>query len=1010
MRNTTWFMLLSILLLSMAISADENSVGNAVTAQQVISLENDQWRLACDPKNEGRDHEWWKEPVANAQTVPVPNITQEIYPGYHGVSWYWLDMTIPENPFKNGRYLLRFWAVDYSAEVWVNNTPAGGHEGGETPFTLDITQAVKPGETNRIAMRVINPSTERIDGMTLDETPHRNKRPTLIVGSTMNYSGITEAPELLITPPIRIDDVFVRGDWKTGTCRVQVTVRNTLDTSAEGQINLSIGPANTAQTVASAQAPQTFAPGEMVLNMAMQVPQHHLWDLDDPYLYGLTTRISTQDGSGDQSFVRFGFRDLRVERGFFRLNGQRIFVKSSHTGNHCPVGQSFPPKGAKDLLCKDMLYMKSSGFNTVRFIAGIAHPFQLDLCDEIGLMVYEETLAGWCLADSPQMAERFDFSIREMILRDRNHPSATIWGLLNETPDGPVFRHAVDTLKLVRELDDTRLVLLGSGRWDKQFTIGSLCNPGSATWEYEWGVDSPSYTPGSEPNVGSFGGYMNGAGDAHIYPGMPLTQTTEDSIRMVGKGTKPVFLSEYGIGSLMNGIRELRHYEQLGIRADLEDVKYFQTMVDGLLADWPKYDMGEVYPFPEDLLRESDRLHSRQRILGFDLIRSNPQFCGYNLTGLLDHGFTGEGLWSFWREWKPGIVDALQDGWAPLRWCLFTVPKHGYAGRPLKLEAVLANEDVLAAGEYPVTLRVFGPQGMAWEQKTTLTIPASTPESDAPLALPVYSGDVVINGPAGEYTFAANLERGGAPLGGRLHFFLSEANLKANPEGVSCLLWGVDEKVKTWLSQHSVNCAPYETSNADTRQVILVGDLSTLNPKDEQRVELMQRVARGSMALFLDTRAFKRGDNNVGWLPLKNKGRLFGFSDWLYHKECVAKPHPVFEGLAPKGIMDWDYYGPMITHDLFEGSDVPDETAAFATAMFQAGSPGGYTTGVLIGWYRFGEGKFMINTFPILDNLDQHPAADRMLLNMIAHAAKTATGPSAALPAGFHEQLKAVGY
>ena len=65
------------------------------------------------------------------------------------------------------------------------------------------------------------------------------------------------------------------------------------------------------------------------------------------------------------------------------------------------------------------------------------------------------------------MAERFDRSLREMILRDRNHPSVVIWGLLNETPDSPVFRHAVGALPLLRELDPTRTVLLSSGRWDR---------------------------------------------------------------------------------------------------------------------------------------------------------------------------------------------------------------------------------------------------------------------------------------------------------------------------------------------------------------------------------------------------------------------------------------------------------------------------------------------------------------------------------------------------------------
>ena len=168
----------------------------------------------------------------------------------------------------------------------------------------------------------------------------------------------------------------------------------------------------------------------------------------------------------DENSVRLGFRDFRVERGYFRLNGKRIFLRSTHTGNHCPISQTLPPAGAPDFLRLDMLYAKASGFNTVRFISGMAHPYELDLCDEIGLLVYEESLAGWMLADSPKMKERFDFSVREMGLRDRNHPCIAMFGMLNETYDAPMFRAAVAALPIVRQADEDRLVLLSSGRWD----------------------------------------------------------------------------------------------------------------------------------------------------------------------------------------------------------------------------------------------------------------------------------------------------------------------------------------------------------------------------------------------------------------------------------------------------------------------------------------------------------------------------------------------------------------
>ena len=105
------------------------------------------------------------------------------------------------------------------------------------------------------------------------------------------------------------------------------------------------------------------------------------------------------------------------------------------------------------------------------------------MCDEIGLMVYEENYSSWMYQDSPQMAERMARSQTGMLLRDRNHPSIVIWGLLNETGQGNVFKQAVASLPLVRSLDDSRIVLLGSGRFD---TIGNYLN-GLELWKPESG-------------------------------------------------------------------------------------------------------------------------------------------------------------------------------------------------------------------------------------------------------------------------------------------------------------------------------------------------------------------------------------------------------------------------------------------------------------------------------------------------------------------------------------------
>ena len=122
-------------------------------------------------------------------------------------------------------------------------------------------------------------------------------------------------------------------------------------------------------------------------------------------------------------------------------------------------------------------------------------------------------------------------------------------------------------------------------------------------------------------------------------------------------------------------------------------------------------------------------------------------------------------------------------------------------------------------------------------------------------------------------------------------------------------------------------------------------------------------------------------------LPLQNKGRCYTFNDWLYHKECVAKPHPAFAGLQAPGIMDWDYYGPVIPHDIFEGQDTPDKTIAAAFATGHHASPTGYACGLLIAAYRAGAGHLILSTPYILENLGVHPAADRLLVNLVHEAA-----------------------
>jgi len=904
------------------------------------------WKLATDPDNKGREERWYEcGPTGESLEAPVPGIIQQVYPDYHGVVWYWHRFRTTLVRETGERLFIKFGAADYLAQVWLNGHYAGEHEGGETPFMLDVTGIIHEDGDNLLAVRLLNPTYEPIDGITLKQTPHRHKFNDLLPGLCLNYGGIYYPVELIKTSGVWISDVFAAPNVSTGQINITVTVKNHYESDITGQLTVNVWTADNGIILTSREMAISINPQESIHKQTISISQPRLWSLGDPYLYRIEVELEASVRTKvelSKTFVRCGFRDFRVEKGYFRLNGKRIFIRATHTGNHYPISWVVPQD--PDLLRKDLVFAKACGFNMVRFIAGVAHPVQLDFCDEIGLLVYEETNAGWHfadsykgnvsehLADSPELHRRYRTSYTEMILRDRNHPSIVVWGLLNETYDGPVFYYAKDYLQELRTLDDTRLVLLNSGRFDGQLSIGSVSNPGSKEWEHMWGNEAPGKPRASKDKDHGVPAYIENAGDIHVYPVQPQSKMIDHFIRTVGHDTKPVFLSEYGAASQADVIGAVRMYEQLKVRADLAEVVLYRSIAESYLADMKKYKMNDVYAFPEDMFVDSQRLHARLRLKGLDLIRSNPKICGYNLTGMLDHAISGEGIWDFWRVWKPESLDAVSSGFAPLRWCLFIGQMHCYAGRKVRFEAVLANEDVLKPGHYPAQFKIRGPQGTLWETTMDVSIPEPGFGEDGPLAVPVFSEEVLLEGCTGIYEFSAD----------------------------------------------------------------------TTNWK-----ELLSRIARGGTAVFLAPAAFQRGEDAVGWLPLEKKGRCNCFYDSVYHKDCVAKKHAIFEGLQEQGVMDCDYYGEIIPHNMFEGQDAPVDTAAAAFAVGYL-CTGGYASGLLFGGYTLGEGRFFLNTLHIMENIDSHPAADRLLLNIIRYAGTNKEKPLAAEPENMEELIRGV--
>ncbi len=957
------------------------------------------WQVAPDPHDQGIADHWYdpaRYPATTARPVQVPGNINEAWPNSApleqdkaaNLDWYLLAFTSETAAAPGLRHYLRFGGVRYVSEAWLNGKDLGSHEGGQDPFEYDVTKSLLPGRANTLIVRVASPS----------------------------FGGIQQHVALVSQPEVRILDAFARPEAGKNEIRLEVALENNTGAAASVDVTARWGEYKASREIGSKSAHVTVPPGQSSATLVLPVLQPRLWSFDEPNLYtiGVTSRWQGAPSAavaGDNYHFRTGFRDFRIVDGYFYLNGKRVFLKSTHSNWYDPIGIMGTPRTMK-YLKEDFPQLKKAGFNTLRFIISAALPEQLDEADELGFMVYSEHETSWeHFLNDPA---KFGISLNQVVRRDRNHPSLVMWGLLNETHAGEMYDRAKAWLPSLRAVDDTRLVLLSSGRWDNDFRTASASNPGSPTWNVYLGGEDPVH-PKSTGGIHTGSDSVEGSGDFHIYAHFPTSWSFIMAYESLGRDTKPFIQSEMGDGSSYDPFGEKRGMERAGAPATAYAWIWINPAVIGLRETWRTYDLGAIYPTPEDMLVDSALSQSRQRTRTFSMVRSNPRVNGFNLTSLVDCWGVGEGFMNSFREFKPGELAALQSGWAPLRWCLLVNPTNVYADKPLRVRVVLANEDVLPGGDYPAELKISGAQGVAWRRQVTAHVESG---ADAPMACAVFDEDVTIPGLSeGTYTLEAELSGRANAASSSLAFMVTHP-LRAEPLGAVTVL-GLDATARDLLVRAGASIHDYAEGEPIDREVILVGD--TFNGRAGAWRALYARCARGAHVVFLAPKVFltdlKANPAKPTWLALSQKGTLVGDDDWLYHKDVVALNGPAFDLLETK-LMTPEYYeGVLAQTPHFEGTAHPDETDAVAIRCvglvsskrsfnFGLGDLE-YADGVMLGTYRHHAGRFTINALNILGNIG-NPAADRLLVNLVREARADAAAAQP-LPANYDAEMASLG-
>lgn len=932
-----------------------------------------EWRIVKDPEDKGQASGWQlpaRFPAVDSEPIQVPGNVNEVFPEYHGVVWYANQFTNRLPAADNWRPILRFKASSYRSDAWLNGQFVGSHEGGEAPFEFNVAQALREGENNLI-VRVYFPKGNILDGGSDGPCAY----PVF-----WGMGGLTQGVDLVVKPLVRIRDVFARSDWTSGDVAFETTVVNTTNTPATVEISAEYGERRSGTRLGSVHKKITAPPGESVHQLDAKISPFNLWSLEDPFLYSATIQTSWREMSDTFVVPRFGFRDFRINaKGYFELNGKRLFLKSLHSNVVDPMSLEGTPRDMT-WLGIDFELLKAAGFNMYRSIAYAALPEQLDLADDLGFLIYSEHQASWLMKDPA----KFEMDLPGVVRRDRNHPSLVIWGMLNEVghrwkkeETEAIYQAARSFLPKLRKIDDTRLVFLSSGRFDLDLKTGSASNPGSAAWNVYLGGEDP-INPDTSYKLVDGGPYQAGAGDVHIYEGHPINREFLESMSALARKTNPVFVSEGGQASVPDPLGFERHFLKAGGASRL--LKEYQPKARALEGVWNKYRLHDIYPSIEEMIVDSQRMAAAQRAIYFSAVRANPGINGYSLTSLTDIG-AGEGLMDDFRHYKAGHFQAVSDGWAKLKWCLFVNPSNIYAGQSLRINVSLANEDILSPGDYPARISISGSGATVWSKDVTVRVQGG---DNPPLAYGVFDEDVSVAGlKEGQYTLSATLLHRANAKADSITVNVAERDRHSDLKGQELTVLGINPGVRKLLTDSGITLLEHPGKQKGGREVILIGDAFKGAPEDWRA--LYERIARGAFAVFLSRETLADDKRVNKWLPLGSKGTQQGGrrEPNIFRSDIVAREHPVFKGL-PAGVLTPEIYGQLLRPKArFSGIGIPEDVAAVWLNLGFLGF-GKIDDGLVIGVYKHQAGKFLVNSLDLTGNVGQ-PAADRLILNMVEY-------------------------
>ncbi|WP_420111158.1 glycoside hydrolase family 2 protein [Pseudactinotalea sp.] len=496
--------------------------------------------FAHDDDDRGLAERWHSKPEVFDREIQLPFAPESEASGigdtgYHPVVWYRIPLTAADLEgaglgSQGDRLILHFGAVDYASDVWVDGVHVTHHEGGQTAFSVDITDALDDAASEHVVV-------VRAEDDPLDTTLPRGKQDWQPEPHAIWYyrtTGIWRTVWLEAVPAMHVASLAWTPDVPGGTVRLELELSRRPVAPVELEVTLHFGDDRLAQVRIEAAERTAVVDIPLTGQRNGQHYEHLLWSPRRPRL--IDAEVTIHGTASDAVGSYLGLRSVGIEHGQLLLNDRPTYLRSVLEQGYWPGSHFTAP--SLEAMREEVELIRDLGFNAMRIHQKVEDPRFLFWCDKLGLLVWSETAGAYEFDDIA--VQRLTTEWVQIVRQYRSHPSIITWVPFNESwgiqhgaHDSRQRAYAIGLTNLTRALDPSRPVISNDGWEHTDSDIWTL-------HDYEGEREVLQQRYGSRESLEAM---VRGIGPA----GRRLSLTPVDEV------TAPIMLTEFGGVSFITG-------------------------------------------------------------------------------------------------------------------------------------------------------------------------------------------------------------------------------------------------------------------------------------------------------------------------------------------------------------------------------------------------------------------------------------------------------------------------